>query len=239
MKSLIFFILSVSLPALVFCQCDLSDLTKDLSTQSGRIANSYLEEVNVASTLNRGTLEIKNYAKDEHPYFVKNEWISGSLTYDDIFYPEVPLKYDITKEVLITRNSLGIIYSLRSDKVKNFKLFDRIFINHNYGKEGDSRLLEVKNCGQVSLFLQSNKAYKELIEPPSVRIVYEREETYLLYKDGEFHKLGGRKSILKLLEDQKKALKTFIKEENLYASEGKDNFFSKVTAYYNSMMENQ
>lgn len=239
MLRLTFFVLLLSVLNLGFSQCDSNDLLQEISDQEKTIVQDYLKDVNVGSTLNRGTLEIKNYPEDEHPYYLKNEWTKGSLTYDGIFYPEVSLKYNIENNVLITKNSLGVAYGLRGDKVKNFKLFDRVFVNHNYGKLGDPQILQVQYCGPVSLFLKSTKKYKEIQEYPRVRITYEEEQTHLLYKEGTFHKLVGRKSILKPFEDQKKAIKTFIKEENLMSLEMRDEFFSKITAHYNSLIERQ
>ncbi len=222
-----------------FCQCNSSDQIQNLSSESKGIINHYLEEVNVSSTLNRGILELKNYSKNAHPYFLLNEWSIGSIVYDEVFYPEILLKYDLIKEKLITKNSLGKIYWLSEDKVRNFELFDHAFLNINFEKSGESQILEVKHCGKVALYLEWEKEYKKVREYPLVREVFEEEQTYLLYKDGTYYKLKGRKSILKPLEDEKKAIKSFIKEEKLSAPENREHFFSKVTAYYNSIIENR
>ncbi len=39
---------------------------------------------------------------DQHPYFVSEDWLEGSVLYDGDWYEHVPLQYDITRDVVIT-----------------------------------------------------------------------------------------------------------------------------------------
>ena len=68
---------------------------------------------------------------EEHPYFVSPDWLTGSVFYDGELFTDVPLMYDLYKQMLVVEHS-GSGHSLRllEEKVKHFTIdghyFERI-----------------------------------------------------------------------------------------------------------------
>src|SRR5262249_34328533 len=69
--------------------------------------------------------------RDEHPYFI-DEWLDGTVTYDEEYYMNVPLLYDISSDRLIVDNPFSIKkVMLVNEKVAAFTIQDHRFVHLN------------------------------------------------------------------------------------------------------------
>src|SRR5690242_20423574 len=90
---------------------------------------SYNNAINAQSHLYNGSAYAEYISQnDEHPYFI-DEWIDGSVTYDEEFHDNVPLLYDISADRLIVDNQFSIKkVMLVFEKVSDFRIRDHHFV---------------------------------------------------------------------------------------------------------------
>jgi hypothetical protein len=156
----------------------------------------------------------KSYS-GEHPYFLSDQYIVGSLDYDGVFYPAVPLYYDIHKDQLITPYYFdGSWMAFVGELVQNFKLKDHSF-SYFRAMKGDlpgAGFYEVLYSGKTILIVRHRKIYSEQIEGMEVIRAFKQTIEYYLLKNDRSFRLNENEKIPQVLKDQKTELRNFLRK---------------------------
>ena len=171
---------------------------------------------------------------DEHPYFI-DEWIEGSVTYDQEFHENVPLLYDIRADRLIVDNQFSIKkVMLVFEKVSDFTIQD-----HHFVLLKDTPLTvgyyEIGYDGPSKVFVRHHKTMQSKAVDYSVVNIFEEKKLYYIYKNGTFYPVRRKGSVLNLLEDKKKDLKKFIRDNKLQFGNDKARDISRLVQYYDQL----
>ncbi|MFZ9982124.1 MAG: hypothetical protein ACO3FI_08845 [Cyclobacteriaceae bacterium] len=156
----------------------------------------------------------KSYA-GEHPYFLSDQYIVGALNYDGVFYPAVPLYYDIYKDQLVTPYYFdGSWMAFVGQLVQNFRLMDHFF---SYFKEtkGDlpgAGFYEVLYSGKIKLIARHRKFLSEKIDGIEVIRDFKQSVEYYLLKNDQSFRLNEREKVPQALKDQKTELRNFLRK---------------------------
>ncbi len=144
--------------------------------------------------------------KEEHPYFI-DEWIDGSVVYENELYQNVPLLYDINKDRLITDHQYNINkIQLISSKVKSFTLKQHQFVN--LMESGiPPGFYELLYDGKTKVYAQWKKILQETITNQSIERRFDNKNGYYIFKDGKMIQVKSKKSVLHVFADQKSALR--------------------------------
>jgi hypothetical protein len=160
---------------------------------------------------------------------------TGTLSYDGIFYPNLPLEYDVVSDqVIIQDYTARALISLISQKVGHFSIGTHSF-----------RYIDV---GKASLLKAG--FYEELYAAPSLLLLarhekklvyssnreeqprYYSDDTYFLGLKDEFYRVNGQADLLDLLKDKKDALKKHIRDNKIRFRKDMEKALIQTTAYY-------
>lgn len=177
---------------------------------------------------------------EEHQFFLSEEWKIGSVFYDGQLFREVPLLYDIVKDQLVARYKHGFgNVALQSQKVGYFTLPEHTFLR----VEADTGRVEGLRTGfydqlyggKTKVVARRTKERQQDLTDRKVIINFPEKDIFYLYRDGEYHSVRTRKSVLSYLEDQKRPLKKYLREKNLSFRENREAAILAMTAYYDQL----
>ncbi|MDH6305135.1 hypothetical protein M2459_002232 [Parabacteroides sp. PF5-5] len=179
---------------------------------------SYINTASVQSIIYTGKEEPKypTYILN-HPYWKTSEYQEGSLSFDGQFYPNVMLRLNQHLEELVICSP---------DKRFNILLpanrIDYALIGSNYifYLPKDKEMLpkgyyirlhdgEHKVVRRETFFL--NSATKDM----AVEFSFIGKTRFYIYKDGVYHQVNNKSSVLKLFKSKKKELNQYIKQQKL------------------------
>jgi hypothetical protein len=171
---------------------------------------------------------------NEHPYYV-DEWLEGSVTYDGEFHDNVPLLYDISSDRIIVDNPYSIKkVMLVNEKVAAFSIQDHKFV-HLVGAAVPPGHYEIAYDGKTKVYVRHRKTLQAQTVDYSIVNKFEEKKLYYIYKDGIFHSVKGKGSVLKVLEVKKKELKKFIRDNKLLFTNNRARDISRVAQYYDQL----
>lgn len=155
-----------------------------------------------------------------HPFYPTDSLLSGTITYNDIRYHDVPMLYDIVRqEVAVQPPEGGYRIRLHTSKVSDFSLGQHRFIRLE--KDSASGILagfyELLSDGRAQVLAQRVKTVHEDIDISSGTYVadYVPKDRFFIRKDGLYHDVKTKRSVLSLFPDQAKALRKYLRANHL------------------------
>lgn len=170
---------------------------------------------------------------------------NGNVTYDGILYRNVPLLYDVYKDLLVSRTENGLfLFSMLNEQVANFDLLGHHFINlqtadtNNVITPGFYDELYANN--QIQLLVKRKKIFQEDFHGTREgKISFNAliSDKYYLKKDNLYYKVGSSGSFLDVLSDKKSELKKYIKDNNIKYKNDPEQAMILLAKYYNSLTQ--
>jgi hypothetical protein len=179
------------------------------------------------------------YRVKEDQFLFSNALLSGSVSMEGITFNNISLLYDIYTDEIITRTSKGVFLQLNKEMVDSFS-FDfenrkRYFTRTNIDTiRGFKGYLNVLYTGKLSLYAKYKKEIELLAVDRKYDLFYQTHKIFLV-KDSIIYNVSGRRELLKLLYDEKIAVKTFIKKNKLLVTFKKPESFIPVIRFYDSL----
>lgn len=166
----------------------------------------------------------RNY--DGFPFLETRSFENGGLTINRIFYPEVPLLYDIRFDQVITFHP---IFSqkllINPAKVDGFVLangneFKKLKGNEDYlyDKNGFYEIIADGPFALVSKHYKVDKPARELGEYVGYYLEY---EDFFLVKDDQFFPIRNKKDAIKRLQIEKKAIRENLTKKGIYFNQNR------------------
>ncbi|MEM1136302.1 MAG: hypothetical protein AAGI07_10725, partial [Bacteroidota bacterium] len=199
----------------------------------------YQDSIVVGPLIYRGDeYKYYNFRIEGHQFFYADEAFIGNVFFDGFLYKNVQLLYDIyLKQLVIEHDNLAYSISIENKLVDYFDLFGHHFVRL---KEDSNRVIsdgfyDLLVDGDVKFYVKREKSLQKTLENQRVIQWFELETRYYAYKDGGYHKVKKKGSILKLLQDQKKTLKTYLKKQKIYFGKDPENGLTETIKYYNTI----
>lgn len=155
-------------------------------------------------------------------FFDKDNFVSGTVIYDDILFSDVPMIYDLNRNVLVSvlYNKFSK-YILLNERVKSFDLLNHHFIhiqvdslNTNTGIN-DGYYDQVYK-GKLEVLVKRSKSIQNMTGINSVETYFTpASRSFYLKKDNSYHSIGGQGALLAVLKDKKKELLQYIKTNKI------------------------
>lgn len=171
--------------------------------------------------------------KDGHPYFDEGHTLNGSVLYDGMLYKDVPLQYDLVKELLVTNGPVSNYkISLFNERVDSFTMGAHIFIRLK-----DSLTPSAPHVGFYQQLYKGRltllkKERKDIQHDQDFNQFIEHATSYYLKKDGIYYSVNNKRSLLYALKDRNKELKRFMRKNGLKMGQEKESTLIKVSAWY-------
>ncbi|MFY0602093.1 MAG: hypothetical protein JXR03_20630 [Cyclobacteriaceae bacterium] len=194
--------------------------TADLDVE-GDVQTWYDNQVGKKNTVLQtgGLHKTERKASVSHPYFKVISWVDGNLKYRNQEFSQVPLIYDINKDILITKNTLDIRFTsepleLIKNHVSSFTLSGAVFefFDEDIGGLGEG-FFEVMYRGENLELLA--KRIKIVTINGSGSSVYEEAPRYFIRINGEIRKVQRRSNIIREFPEHKKEIRTFARKNRI------------------------
>lgn len=215
--------------------------TSFVALASANAEKSYHEFIRGQSGVYTGSeYRYEERTNEDHPFYGEFDWVPGTINYEGEIYEGISFLYDLTADILITEHFYnGDEIVLVKSKIKSFTLGDDSFIHIN-GKDipaglPKSGFYEVQYDGKSRVLARHEKAMEEKIENTRVERYFGYKARYYLLKDGVYRKINGRKDLLKLLHDQRPALRAYAAKEKFRISKSNPSSYARIAAYYDSL----
>jgi hypothetical protein len=177
---------------------------------------------------------------DEHPFFLSEDWVMGDVFYDGEFFQGVPLMYDIVSGQLVTEHLFsGHPIQLVWGKLEHFSLsghdFEKIenqTVGNSLPKTGFYDILYRGNTQVIALH---QKIRRERIQTQSIEISFPEKTHYFIFKNGVFFQVQSKASVFKVLEDEKQALKRYLKSNHIIFSLNRESALTAMAELYDNL----
>lgn len=183
----------------------------------------------------------QNY--EGYPYLLGKSFELGTLTINQIYYPEVLLLYDIRYDQLIT---LHPIFSqnllIKPEKINGFSLsnlssFQRLIGNESY-LYNQNGFYEIIEEGKMNLISKHYKTVVRSKELGDYFASYEEFEDFFFYDGKSFFAISSKKKAIELLDVSKKSVRENIIKRGIYFNRNKREFLQSLVLLSNQTSSN-
>jgi hypothetical protein len=155
-----------------------------------------------------------------HQFFLSDQKLNGSVTYDNHLFENVKIAYDIARnQVVVQHADNPFTLRLINKDIQNFTIdghyFTRIVAdssNQAVIKTGFYELLLDKS---FRVFAQRRKGTLEKVEEQKIILEFNPETRLYLEKSGVFYDINSRKNLILALGSKETDLKKYIKSNKL------------------------
>ena len=235
MKNIIICILSFLIT------CEICAQEQNTATKIDNDVSSYFELVNVFSVIYSGKEEPK-YTKlfVNHPYLNTDEFRKGLISYENRVYPDVMLRLNQEKEELIILSPDSRFSVIVPRDRLDYAIIDSLLIVYDRPESADGKTLpqgyyiRVHN-GDCQVW--KREKYLQLTKTKDYQMINEFEKKIwrYIYKNGIFHQVRSKKSVLKVFDTNKKELNSYIKQHGLNFRKNPEAAIVALTYYYDEL----
>ena len=167
------------------------------------------------------------------------EFLQGSVTIHGKLFENIPLKYDIYNDELLVITDHGIILQLNKEMIEKFTLnYENQVLNfRNFDPDSVNSLpgyVNVSYEGGISLYIKYRKEILSLAVENKYDLFNPVSKVFVR-KDGEIIKVDTKGELLKLFEDQRHQVRSFIRNSKLRVSRKYPETFKPVIEYYDKL----
>jgi hypothetical protein len=221
--------------------CAQSVDTTFVRTAADNAAKLYEQQILGQSALYNGK-EYKEpeQTNDQHPFFGSDDWVYGSVNYHSQTFNQVPLLYDITSDALVTENFYNAEeIVLVKERLEGFTINGHTFIKINNKTTGGmlpaSGFYELIHDGPTQVIARWQKTIRERIVGQEIEIDFDARTRFYVFKNGKYFIVRNKGALLKILGDEKAALRQYIKKNNLQFRQSPDVMLKQLVAYYDTL----
>jgi hypothetical protein len=172
-------------------------------------------------------------------FLFSTEFLTGSVTIAGKTFTNLPLKYDIYNDELLTITDHSIILQLNKEMIDRFtiKYRDRIFDFKRIDADSLSSLSGYVNVlydGGTSLYVKYRKEIL-LLAVENKYDMFNQVNRIFVEKNRQMFRVDSKRELLKLMEDQKRSVTGFIRSGKLRISRKSPDSFKPVIEYYDKL----
>lgn len=221
---------------------------KDTTIRSAAIANAirqYHELVLPPSALYNGPEYVDYFKslKEGQPFFFSTDFDNtGSVMYGDILYEAIPLKFDLVKDQLVTKDPSGLFgMALFHDKIDYFRIhghtFVRIIKDDGAGDISTGFYDLLYSTNSISLLKKEKKRVMSYVTAQDgLKKVVEASEDFYIRINGRYYRSNTKGSLLNILKDKRTELKSYIRKNKLkFSANLIEKTLINIAAYYDSL----
>ncbi|MGF7041022.1 hypothetical protein [Mucilaginibacter lappiensis] len=217
----------------------------DTSVQSialARITDTYNTAIGQQSRLYNGPeYDLYNPNIKGNAYFSDiNSFTQGAVTYDGIIYKDVPMMYDLYKDVVVVMlyNKFSR-FTLLKERVQSFDLLNHHFtyirtdsLNVNSISTG---FYDQLYNGNLEVLVKRSKAIQSTSGTNTIENYFTSGKSFYLKKGNSYYSIGGQGTLLSLLKDKKKELQQYIKANKIKFNKTPEEAMVAIAARYDEL----
>jgi len=172
-------------------------------------------------------------------YYQSGEFQNATLHYDDVDLYDVPILYDLYREMVVIKYAGDTSYvSLINNKLDKFIICNHTFIRIDADKdqkEIKTGFYELLYNGKSQLLKKYSKDIQQERSGLNIQDVFNEHTAYFLLKNNSYYSVSGKRSLLNLFKDKKKEIDNYIKLNKIDFSDNKELAMVKVASYYDQL----
>ena len=177
-----------------------------------------------------------NLRSTGHPFFQSDSPIQGSLTYDGAFFPDIPLSYDLEKDLVVIPDKRNILkIQLISEKLPSFNIGDHRFIhlvpNNSDPNAPSEGFCEVLYEGKITALAR----YKKMLQT-SDKVEengrYHQYDSWYFQLNGRFYPVRHQRDLFSLPGTPGDALKDHLKKNHISFKKDPGYALTKAAEFY-------
>jgi hypothetical protein len=174
-------------------------------------------------------------------FLFANTFLPGSVTVNGKKFNNVEISYDIYKDEIITPANQGVIIQLNKEMIDSFSIqFQMRKYNFiNLSEDSTSGIKGYANSlysGKTSLIVKYRKEIDLLAVDDKYDLFFQTYRVYIL-KDGKAFQVSGKNDLLKVFQDEKDQIKSYMKKNTVKVSKKSPDSFIPVLRYYDSISQ--
>jgi hypothetical protein len=174
---------------------------------------------------------------EEHPYYGSDDWNTGSIVYWDELYENESLLFDLSTDQVIVEHDRGNPVRLIPEKVQQFTILGHTFVRllkDDKNKISDGFYDQLYN-GKSKVYARYSKDYREALQAPNIIPSFDERVRYYVVKDGNFHVVKTKGSVLQVLSDRKSELKNFLRKNGIRYNDDREKAIVRLTEFYDTL----
>jgi len=221
------------------CYCQVAKIdTSFLAQSKTKSIALYAATILDQSRLFNGSDYIVYIPRDEeHPYYGSDDWTTGSVVYWEELYENVSLLFDLSIDQVIVEHDRGSPVRLIPEKVQRFTILGHTFVRllkDDKNKLSDGFYDQLYN-GKSKVYARFSKAYRETLQAPNVIPSFDASVRYYIVKDGNFHVVKTKGSVLQVLSDRKSELKNLLRKNRIRYNDNREKAIVRLTEFYDTL----
>jgi hypothetical protein len=174
------------------------------------------------------------------PYYLSDSPWPADLIYDDSYYKNIPILYDVLKdEVVINRLGQNFKISLVTDKLKSFTIrrheFIRVSGDSVNGNQLATGFYDRLYNGKTIVLVKRKTRLQETYIYSQINYEYIRQDIYYMIVAGQIVQVDSKSSVLKLFNSKKSEIKAFIRKNKLNFKSDFEKTLVAISAYYDQL----
>ncbi len=239
-KNYLSFIIAIYFVAITNCGfCQSSVNTDPLKQVIENTITAYQKSIGAQSKLYRGLgYEFYDLQTTSSPYFKDSiAFTNGSVKYDGDVYKDIPLLYDVNKQLLVIYsydNASKI--SLFNDYVTEFDARGHHFINYkpdSVNRKMDAGFYDEIYKGKHQVLARRTKSRQQ--ESLTQRTIFIPTIDYYIKMGDKYIAINSKGKLLDVLNDKKKEMKKYIKATGIDFSDNKEQSIILTVAHYDQI----
>jgi hypothetical protein len=168
-------------------------------------------------------------------FLFSDKFLTGTVTINDKFFENIMLRYDIYNDEIMIITGNGNILQLNKEMVNGFTIGEHKFIKF---EEDSTDILKgyvnVLFDQNISLYVRYKKEITPLKEGRMLESFLQIQQVFVV-KGGEVNHIKKKKDFMRLLDDHKQRVRSYMKSNKLRVSKTSPHSFIPVLKFYDSL----
>ena len=177
--------------------------------------------------------------KQGSPYFSGEAWQKGSVTYEDVIYDNVLMKYDLVKDQLIVMNEEKgrLPLELFSPRIKEFSYKDLkfIYIPRNSPLSLKEGFYHQLSKGKITALCKTENTMEQIIVDDKVEWKVNQRKKYFIIDNNHSRTINRQRDLMEAVKNHRQQISNYLKERKLKFKKNKEQVITAATDLYNKL----
>lgn len=181
------------------------------------------------------------YLRTGHQYFLSPDMHAGSVAYNDDFFSDLLLAYDVVlDQVVLSQPNSSLTLRLVNENVQSFSVtthrFVRLVADSTTRAVIRTGFYEVLFDSTVQVMAKRAKRMQEHLTQSRLNVEFTPTDKLFIRKDGQYFPVASKSSVLRLFSDRAKELQKYVQETKLRFNKAqREASIIQLTSYYCSL----
>ena len=200
----------------------------------------YYEKLGQESPLYNGSeyLEYAYTLQEGHPFFQMADFVAGDIDLNGMIFRGVPILYDIVKDQVIIQDFQRVYkINLPADKVEWFSVLGHQFIHiaRDSADQVKTGFYDQLYKGKTALYARREKRILEKYSNVQISKEVISQNLYYIKKDGVYHTIKNKSSLLAVLKNKKKEVQQYLKTNDIKFKREPERAMITAVRYYDQL----